>query len=334
MTNNPHTEPDPADTVVLNALVATVADDSSFLADEATRDILEEVYHTVTGPTQRAAFHSAVTTVLSEDDPTDAPVANCLREVTNAVRSELDAQNRTAVVTHRVPLDVHSREAHLYSYSTTRDATVLGRLDLPPDVQSLVERGGRLVDTDEREQAVDAFERAVTRSAGGRGSIATRVLAGLANHWHGDDGRALDVVEEALHLDTGTWTARLVGLAADHEYSGRFRDGELGARVFLRYRIDVPPGSDVLAQVGFSESPSGTWRDLEGGTECSPLEVLSPRTWIQFRLSGSLPAFPAVQGYYVALGVVDLDADTPLDVERILLSGPQTADSTDVLQIE
>lgn len=330
----PQTDPDPIDTVVLNGLVATVVDDSSFLADAATRTILDEVLRSVTDPAQRATFHRAVTTVPSNEDPTDTELTNCLREVTRAVRSELDARNRTAVVTHRVPLDVHPREAHLYSYGTTGDATVLDRLELPPDVTSLVERGGHHIEHDDPDRAVDAFERAVTESTGGRGSIATRVLAGLANHWHGDDDRALDFVEEALHLDTGTWTARLVGLAADHEYSDRFRERELGARVFLRYRIDVPPGSDVLAQVGFSKSPADTWRDLEGGNQCCPLDVLSPRTWIQFRLSGSLPSFPAVQGYYVALGVVDLDAATPLDVERILLSGPQTADSTDVLRVE
>lgn len=321
-------------TLVLNALIATVGEDASFLADTATRVELADAFRTVTTSEQRDAFRTAITAAHSPDGPPDAQEVSLLQEVTHAVIAELAARNSEALVTHRVQLTVPSREAHLYTYFATNDASVLGRLDLSPDVSSPVERGGRHVDSDDLERAVECFEQAVTESASGSGAVATRVLAAVANHWREADDRALDFVEEALHLDTGAWCARLVGLAAGHEYAELFRDGHLGARVFLRFRIDIPDGSAVVPEVGFGEMPPETWTVLAGDGGCYPIDVLEPSTWIQLELSGTLPTFPAVHGYYVAFGVVDLDDQVALDIEEILLSGPQTVDSVETLKLE
>lgn len=331
------TDPIPDDhvvTLVLNALIATVGDEASFLADETTHAELTDAFRAVTTPTQRDAFRTAVTAVRSLDGSSAEQDVSLLHEVTYAVVAELAARNSEAHVTHRVQLTVAPREAHLYAYAVTKDPSVLSRLALPPDVLALVEQGGDHVASGNLERAVATFDQAVTECAGGDGAVATRVLAALANFWRGADEHTLDFVEEAMHLDLGAWCARLIGLAADHEYSDLFRDGQLAARVFLRSRIDIPDGSAVVPQVGFGEAVPEMWTVLDGDAGCYPLDVLEPTTWLQLELSGALPAFPAVHGYYVALGVIDLDGPVALDVEQVLLSGPQTVDSVETFRLE
>lgn len=322
-------------TLVLNALIATVDDeDASFLADTDTEAELTDAFRTVTTPDERDAFRTTVTTVHSSDGTLDAQETSHLHAVTNAVIAELASRNSEALITHRVQLTVSPRDEHLYTYFTTNDASVLSQLDLPPDILSLVEQGGHHVDRGSLERAADIFDQAVTESASGHGAVATRILAAVANHWRGADDQALAYVEEALHLDTGAWSARLIGLAADHEYSDLFRDGQLGAQVFLRLRIDTPAGSTVVPKVGFGKAAPEKWTALDGDHGCYPIEVLEPTTWIQLRLSGSLPAFPAVHGYYVALGVIDHDGPVALDIDQILLSGPQTVESVETFHLE
>lgn len=331
-------ESDHVRTLVLNALVATIDDtsdgDAGFLTDDDSRMLIREAYHAGTTAEQRDAFQKAVTHAHSTDALTDEYAVGHLQEITDAVLSELTAQDINALVDHQARLTLSMRDAHLSTFGNTKDPTVLDQLPLPPDIATLVDEAGEYVRNGEFSQAADTFERAVTETTGSEAMVTTRVLAALANHWKGADKRAIDFVEEVLHLDTEAWSARLVGLAADHRYPERFRSGKLGAQAFLRYTIDTPANSSVRAQVGFGESHSRMWRDLDGSEKCLPLETLEPITWIRLRLRGTLPTFPAVYGYYVGLGVIDREVFEVRDVERVLLSGPQTVTSSEIIQLK
>lgn len=331
-------ESDHVRTLVLNALVATgdtsSADDADFLADDQSLALIREAYHTATTADERTVFTDIVTRAQSTDALTDEHAVDHLQKITSAVLSQLADWGIKALVDHRARVMLPARDVHLSSYGNTKNRMFLDRLSLPPDITPLVDEGGEYVSNREFSRAADSFEQAVTENTASEGMVTTRVLAALANHWEGADERAIDFVEEALHLDTDTWSARLVGLAAGHRYSERFRRGKLSAQAFLRYTIDTPPDSPVRAQIGSGEPSALTWRDLEGTESCLPIDRLEPETWIRLQLRGVLPAFPAVYGYYIGLGVIDREVFEVRDVERILLSGPETTASSETLQLE
>lgn len=325
-------------TLVLNALLALFDSPSSqgpdFLADDASRRVLRDAYHAATTAAERDRFQRTATRARRTDALTEEGAVEQLREVTTAVIVELDDRDVTALVDHRAQLSLAGRDAHLSTFGNGKDPGVLDRLEFPSAIAQHVDSGGECVREGEFSRAAEAFERAVTEHSAPGATIATRILAAQANHWSERDDRAIDFVEEALHLDTDAWSARLIGLAAGHRYPDRFRRGKLSAQAFLRYTIDTPADSGVRPQVGFGTPSARTWHDLDGTAKCYPIERLEPKTWVRLRLRGTFPAFPAVHGYYVGLGVIDCEVFEVRDVERVLVSGPQTASSTETLRLE
>lgn len=327
----------PAHTLVLNALVDVVRDEREVLADEDSRAIVRSAYEAATSADDRAAVRTAVEDLDSIAEGTDEGAAGrgrTLAAVADAVADERSADGVRATLDHTVSVSFDPRDASVSTFVATGEPDALDALVLPEPVEAAVEEGARLAANGSFDRAAAAFERGVDAAAGGDGSVAARTLAAWASHRAGDDDRALDLVEEALHLDTGAWSAKGVGLAADHRFPDKFRSGKLGARVYLRRSTEVPPGGTVTAAAGIPRDDGVQWTELTGTAECSPIERLAPETRVRLRLSGDFPALPVVDGYYVALGVVDLAVHEARSVEQVFVGGPQGVATTETVRFE
>lgn len=323
-----------AETLILNSLAAVVGKDKTIFADRRSYDLARETYLTVTSPKQRVKIRSIINEILSEvDNPSqrNETAIQTLQGIVHDVISELIEKNVEITVDHQVEITFPEREAVLYTFACTRDPDVLTRLSLSHEVESKISNGGRLVANGEFTKAAKAFEEAVDQSAG-EGTVSTRVLAALANHWRGNDTRALDLVEETLHLETEAWSATLAGLAADHRYPEKFRSNKLGVRTFLRHTIDVPDNGSISIDVKFDEASE--WTTLPGDRDCLPLERLESAIHLRIKLSGLLPNFPVIQGYYLGLGVVDLEVSEAREVDQLLFSGPENSNAIETIRLK
>lgn len=325
-------------TLVLNALL-DVRGQGTVLADDDSRAIVAAAVDDALDDDELARLDEAVADLDAApgEDP-DAETGAFLDAVAGTVLDAMGDDGVRATLVHDAPLDVTAREAAVYTFMVSRDPGALADLDLPAAVRDEVDAGAEAVADGAFEDAVERFDAAIDAAgdttAGatvGTGALAARVLAGFACHLAGEDAAAVDYVEETLHLDTGVWTAKLVGYAADHRYPQKFRDGKLGARVFFRWSTDIPEDADVTVSAG---PAGGEPEPLEGRWECRPLPALWPETTVRVEVAGDLPDLPAVQTYYVATGVADLEVFEARSVENLLLTGPATANATEQVRFE
>lgn len=314
-------------TLVLNGL-RDVVGEADVLADEQSRETLSDAFEDALHVAERDRFATAVVDALSEelDDETDRFLQTCADDVLQ----ELIDREVTATLTHDVRLSVPPHEAAVYSFMVSRAPEALADITLADAVRERVDAGAEAIAAGEFEQAVEAFDDAVTESGGGDGSLTTRVLAGYACHLAGRDDDAMHYVEETLHLDTGLRTAKLLGYAADHRYPEKFRSGKLGSRFFFRWSTGLPMVGEVTTSAG---PAGGEITPLEGSEECLPLPALWPETTVRVEVSGTLPKIPSVESYYVATGVADLDVYEARTVEEVVLSGPMDADAEETLRL-
>lgn len=332
--NNTGTNQGHVYTLVLNALVDLVTDERTTVTDDESREIVQERYRTATTQDQRDAFQAAVahTVPATDDSPIDSEVGQTLEVVADTVASAFADRSVEVTLDHEARLSLARRDASLYTFGCTMDPAVIEQLSLPSSIRRPVRIGVEHVENREFDQAAECFERAVDERGGHNGAVTARVLAAWACHWNGDDGQALDLVEEALHLDTRTWSAKVVGLAASHRYPDKFRQEKLGVRAFLRSIIEIPTGSSVMTSLETVEDARPQRTELTGPLECMPIDRLGSEVWIRLRLQGVLPSFPTMQGYYVGLGIVDLEVNEVRSVERVLLSGPEAAETHETLR--
>lgn len=349
-------EEDPSETLsrtlVLNALL-DIRGEGTVLADDDSRDIVAAAVDDALDDDELARLDEAVADLdTAPDEDPDAETGAFLDDVAGAVLDAMVADGVRATLVHDAPLAVPAREAAVYTFMVSRDPGALADLDLPAAVRDEVDAGAEAVADGAFEDAAERFDAAIDAAvdasggatggsdadggppAGatvGTGALAARVLAGFACHLAGEDAAAVDYVEETLHLDTGVWTAKLVGYAADHRYPEKFRDGKLGARAFFRWSTDIPEDADVTVSAG---PAGGEPEPLEGRWECRPLPALWPETTVRVEVAGDLPDLPAVQTYYVATGVADLEVFEARSVENLLLTGPATANATEQVRFE
>lgn len=323
----------PARSAVLNAVVDVVSDGQTVLADESSRRLVYDAYESATSAAERAAVRDAVDdleTVTSGDEST-GDQERTLANVADAVLEELSRRDVRATLDHTVPLSFADRDARLVTFAATRDPTVLDELSLSPAVRERVDEGAALAADGAFDEAVGVFEDAAEEAAGGESGVVARILAAWAAHWAGNDEHAIDLVEEVLHLDTSAWSARAVGLAADHRFPEKFRREKLGVRAFLRQTTEIPPRCSVTAAVGVPHDDGVDWTTLSGTDECSPIERLASDMWLRLSLNGQLPAFPTLSGYYVGYGVVDLEVNEARSVEEVFQTGPQATGVTETV---
>jgi hypothetical protein len=298
------------------------------LTNDSSRELLRERFETVISTRRRERFREAA---LGGDPRSDEETAEVLASVARDVLEDLAIRDTTVTLTHRAPLSVPSREAYLYTFMTTHDPAVLTSLSLPDPVRACVETGAETLIDDDPETAAARFEDAIHAAGSGDGIVTTRVLAAYAYHVAGEDAAAIDYIEEALHLETRAWSAKLVGYAADAHRPEKFRRGKLGARVYVRWTTNVSNTGAVSVSIG---PAGGEFESLSGRDECMPVEHLWPDSRVEVRLAGDLSDLPTVQTYYVAVGVVDLEVYEARSVEQVLLSGPAAAGATERLRFE
>lgn len=330
-------EPERAiDPVLMNAL-ADVVTGGGALADEESRAVVRDVLEAVTSTEERDRFHDAIETVYAEGEAS-GEVREAVSDVVDSVREALADRNARVVVDHETPIPVDERDAALYDFATNEDPSALSRLDLPSQVGEYVSAGAEHVADGEYEAAAEAFDRAVDAAGTGDASVTTRTLAAWANHWAGDDRAAIDYVEEALHLHADAWPPTLAGYSAEPDPSfarpEQFRDGKYAAMATLRYTVDCPEGTAIEPFVDVGEGDDPEWVELSGTDECTPIPRLGSDPTLRLRLSGEVPAFPGMHGYYVGLGIVDLEVTEFREVYRLLVDGPLGESVVERIRVE
>jgi len=329
----------PIESVVLNAVHATVTGRDGVFENEASRQRIQRVYEATTTPDVRRRFEQAIeqeTTEMSEEADEVVETQDVVGTVVESVCNELASDEAHVQVDHRTKVTIPPREATLYTYGRTQDSSILDGLSLPETIEADVRTGAKHVDNQEYAAAASAFEDAVDASDGQDGSVSTRVLAAWARHWNGDDEDAIDLVDEALYFHVDAWTPRLAGYAADHQFPEQFRSGKLGACALLRQTVDVPEDCSVDAALGFSDEDSEEieWHPLAGTDDCMPTDRLESETHVRLRLRGAVPDFPALHGYHLSLGVVDFEVNEVRNIYRMLLSGPEIAGASETIAVE
>ena len=332
-------------TVVLNGLRDVVDGSRTVLADEGSVRALEEAYRAATTADERTAVAAAFEGLDEGDDASDAdasdasdgdsgsgerPPAETVERVVAAVVHELSVREATLAVDHEVPLDPDERAVRVHRFFEAREPSILSPL-ADGAVADALRRGATAARDGEWEAAAAAFGAAVDAAEeDSRSGLTARVLAAWATHWAGDDAAALDLVEEALRLETEAWDARLVGVAADHSSPEWFREGRLSSDLYLRVRAAMPDGASVDAAVVGAD---GSVDRLDGDPSCFRVHRLPLDGRLRLRLRGAPGALPDLHAYYLAVGVVEPESARPRTVQQTLLDGPVTASATERLRV-
>lgn len=326
------------DPVLLNAL-ADVVSGTDVLADDESRSVLSEALSDATTADERERFQEAIGRVQAEGESSGEP-REAAATVVDAVRETLADRGATVTVDHEAPIPVDPTDAAVYDFATSQDPAMLADLDLPAAVAPHVADGASLVGEGDYAAAAEAFTRAVDEASGGDGSVTTRALAAWAHHWAGDDHAAIDFVEEALHFHADAWTPTQAGYSADPDpsfaQSEQFRDGKYAAMAVLRYTVDCPEGTSITPFLGRGDGAGGIeeWVELDGTDECTPIHRMGSHPVLRLRISGRVPAFPAMHSYYVGLGIVDFEVDELRAVYHLLLEGPLGEQVTETIRVE
>lgn len=323
-------------TLVLNALADTVDEGKPILEDEKSHIVVRDAFREATTTAKRKTIQDAFAAVESSSDDEHAvdglEYEKGLVNVVDAVVDELLKREIRISIDHIAQLSLNARDARLYTFITTRDRAAIRMCDIPRAVETPILDGVDYATEGMFDRAAAAFECGIDAATDGEGDVITRVLAGWAKHCSGEDTRAMDFVEEALHIHRGCWSATCVGLAADHRRPAKFREGKLGVRVFFRRSIPDISDRTFTTAVGNPKDSETAWTQLGGSSECMPIEHLMPETRVRLRLEGGLTELTPLHGYYVALGVVDLEVNEIRNIERVFLTGPQTTVSDETIR--
>jgi hypothetical protein len=328
----------PSDVVrslLVNALRDVVTGSAVVLADETSRGSVTQAYEQGTDPSERSAFERAIAQADTEDGPGTS--ADDIREsidpVVEGVARFLRETGVELTVEHTSHVSLPAREVALHEFALSRDPSRLALLSVSEPIRAAVDRGAQAVATGDFNAADRAFEDAIDAARTIDDDVAARTLGAWSAHWNGDDGRAIDLVEEALHLQMDTWAPRQVGLAAGHSSPELFREGTLSARCYLRTRTASEAGT-IEAAIGVDDGEGDlSWHDLVEATGCYILPSLAPESHVRLRLRGTVDAFPALQAYYLAVGIVDENLGVPRNVEEILLQGPRNDTARETLRV-
>jgi hypothetical protein len=327
------------DPVLLNALADVAGDERRVLADDASVGIIERAVTDVTAPEERERFRAVLGRLRSTGE-TDGDSRAAVETVVDAVRERLTAAGARVTVDHEVPIPAGPVETAVYDFTMNMDATALAGLDLPAAIRERIETGARLSGQGDFEAAAEAFTRAADEAETGDGSVTARTLAAWAHHWAGDDHAAIDFVEEALHLHTDAWLPTLAGFSADPDPAfarpDQFRDGKYAAMAALRYTVDTPGSTSLTPFLArrTDDGEIGSWVELDGTDECTPIHRLGSDPVLRLRLTGDVPAFPAIHSYYVGLGIVDLEVTELREVYRLLVNGPAGERVSETITVE
>ncbi|WP_267643423.1 hypothetical protein [Haloarchaeobius amylolyticus] len=274
----------------------------------------------------RTAVADAYDQVVSGDvaDADDA------RQVVDAVAEQLAGASVT--LTHRSNPGFDAASAATYSFLQTGDADHLADAGFDDPVLERLLIGATDWDAGDFLVAADSFDDAAGVADDTDAVVSSHVLAGAALHRAGADADAIDHVRSALEADREAWTPLVVGIAAGSDLPRRFRDGGYSAMLYARWTANTPADCSVEAE--WRPSPDADWQAL-GDSGCAPLSTVTPETEFRYTLSGTVPEFPDLLGYYVAVGAI-AEGTPPeaLSSDRMCFSGPVADDVSETLAIE
>lgn len=288
-----------ADSIILNCLFDLHDGSRSIIVDERSRELLTHTLRAVTEQDERMRFRSRLEELTAElQDAYDVDVDSVdeLTSVVHRVRERLVDRGVEMIINHEFPVEVDPREAVLYSFS--RSATV------GPD--QLVRPNG-----DE--------------------AVIIPVLAAWAALWHGEDEQALEYAEQAVTADPDSWTARQVALTASHKNPDLFRSGKLSASVYLRATTTIPESWNVTA--AYRDDERSNWQDLGNKLSCLPLPRLTSESRFRLSFRGPVSESAELTSYHLSLGIVDEEYQAPRTTDRVLASGPTTAEASESVQL-
>ncbi|MDX1746763.1 MAG: hypothetical protein R3324_12555, partial [Halobacteriales archaeon] len=318
--------------LVLNALRDVVSPEEPSVLDPESRAVVRASFETLTGDRQ-TAFAESIDDFSEVGPGEHATGSPTLETVVDEVLRDLVDRGVVATVDHEAVVRLPRRHCLLYNFSRAPDESVVPDLSLPTGVEEHTVEGAKDAARGDYTGAIDHFEDALEACPSPETEVPIRILLGWVCFWCGDRLRAMDMAKVAIQLqEEETWDAKLLWMAATHEKADLIADGDLHVGAILRWVGSVPSegGSiDVSVEIpsaGFSERLEG----LREAPLSIPLDRLAPEIDLTFRLHGQLPQFPLLNAYYVGIGSMDPNTDE-VEIERILYSGPETADAVETL---
>lgn len=313
--------------VVLNALVDVHVEGYAFVADDDSRRIVDGAFERAVDPPKRAAVVSSLEDLADLSTGEFRGDHDRLYELADAVCAELDAAGVRAVFDHRACRRFDPRQVATYAFARSPGPDAIGGLDLPSAARSRALEGAELAADGAFERAADRFEGAVDVAGAGVWAPTLRALAGWSHLRAGDADRAALLADEALDLEWDAWDAKLLWMAATNVEVDRVVAGEVDVGVVLRWTAPRTDPDDLTVRTGLAD-PDGEveWTDRETGAGWVLLEAIAPETWVGFRIETPVGAFAGMEAYFLGPATVDTEWGELKEIERVLLSGPETAD--------
>lgn len=329
---------EPVDPILLNALIDQQHGDTTALSDKQSRTLVERVYDVTIDDTQKRRFEVVADKLRSKGDSLRPEERNLIEEIVTAVRESLADEGVIVTITHENVMNLEPDQAIVYTFSRTRDPSRLTDLDMSDAVMDPITVASEHISDQEWTLAAETIDEAVKAAVTIREEVVTRTLLALCYHWSGDDQQAIDLVSEAVSLESNSWLPWLPGYSADadpaYATSDQFRADKYGVSAFLRYIANVPDRASIIPFIGRESNSGIKWNKIDSTRACSPIERLDEKTYVRFEVQGPVDAFPAFQAYYVGLGIVDLEVNEIRDVLKTLEDGPTGERVTETVQFE
>lgn len=314
--------------VVLNALRDLIDGRGGLLADDTSTAVLTEAYQRVTEPAQREAIERAFEELSGVERGEVRPANDRVSELTDAVLMELEREGVDVTFVHETGVEFTPRQVGTYAFARDPSVEAVEHLSLPDSVRRVVHDGAEQAAEGAFERAAERFEQALETVGTGEGMASIRLLAGWAHFWDGADDVAADLADEVLDLEGDVWEAKLLWIASTHERADRFRDGELDVGLVLNWISLIPEGGTLTVETAIEGDPGeASWAPLETDANWGLIERVGTTTRIRFTFSSPLPGFPRMDGYFLAVATMTVGAHELGEIERVLLTGPETADS-------
>ncbi|UTF55703.1 hypothetical protein [Natronosalvus rutilus] len=326
----------PVDPILLNALAERDGDDSPALADDSSQALVREAFESAVDAESQDRFDEAAEGVQTGSHSIGDDQQDIIKAVVSSVRERLAANDVSVIVTHENSLSLSNEEALVYTFSMTREAEPLTRLDVSETVMDAMSKALDAINGQEWERAADELKDAVSAAQTISDSVITRTVRALCCHWAGADQQAIDLVGEAVSLDSNTWLPWLPGYSADadpaYATTDEFRADKYSVAAFLRLIAKVPEEATITPAIGYSMDGDIEWTTVDPSETCFPIRRLTSETFIRFQIEGPVDAFPAFQAYYIGLGIVDLEVNEIRDVLNVLEDGPTGERVTETVQ--
>lgn len=319
--------------LVLNALIDVVNGGGGLLADDGSKALVRDRYESAVGSSDRAAFRQEIDELRRLSRGEFAKSDYIVDETVAAVLDVFESEGIRAIVEHESHVTFSPSQVACYSFMCSPSPESIDWLSFPHHVRSIIIAGAELAAEGEFDPAVDQFERAIAGLDSGDDLVTVRLLAGWSSFWAGNDAAAVDFADEALELAGDVWEAKALWVAATHNQSEQIRTGDIDLRLVLNWVSSIPAGCTMTIETGLARNDGEEeWTRSTDQDECIVFNRIGPEMRLRFRLEGKLPAFPKLFSYYLGFGTVYPTWNEISEIERVIVSGPETIESIESLR--